>query len=145
MILIAHRGNIKGPNPERENAPDYISEALKAGFDVEIDLWYMDDGSYMLGHDGPEHSVEFDFLLQRGLWVHCKNYRTLQHVIRLNRGINYFYHTDEDYVLTGRGFIWAYPDQPGDDLTICVMPEWKGSSPEGFMGVCSDFVEKYHD
>ena len=40
MKLIAHRGNIDGPNPERENSPEYIEEALKAGYDVEVDVWY---------------------------------------------------------------------------------------------------------
>ena len=36
MILISHRGNISGPNPERENHPEYIFEALQAGYDVDI-------------------------------------------------------------------------------------------------------------
>lgn len=143
MILIAHRGNILGPNPERENEPSYILEALEAGFDVEIDLWYMDDGSYMLGHDGPEHPVEFNFLLQNGLWIHCKDYRTLQKMTELDSKVHYFYHTDEDYVLTSRNIIWAYPDKPGSHGTICVMPEWKGSSVDGFMGICSDHVGEY--
>ena len=34
MILISHRGNLTGKNPERENHPDYIKEALDLGFDV---------------------------------------------------------------------------------------------------------------
>ena len=29
MILIAHRGNTNGLNPERENTIDYINEALR--------------------------------------------------------------------------------------------------------------------
>ena len=32
MILIAHRGNINGPNPERENTVSYIQEALDKGY-----------------------------------------------------------------------------------------------------------------
>mgnify|MGYP001440007744 CR=1 FL=1 len=28
MILISHRGNIKGKNPEMENSPKYIKKAL---------------------------------------------------------------------------------------------------------------------
>jgi len=28
MKLIAHRGNINGPNPEKENHPDYINTAI---------------------------------------------------------------------------------------------------------------------
>ena len=38
MILIAHRGNTIGPNIEKENHPDYIDEAIKKGFDVEVDI-----------------------------------------------------------------------------------------------------------
>lgn len=37
-IFIAHRGNTTGPDPKRENSPDYILEALGEGYDVEIDL-----------------------------------------------------------------------------------------------------------
>ena len=40
MILISHRGNLKGINPQRENEPLYIVEALEKGFDVEIDVWW---------------------------------------------------------------------------------------------------------
>ena len=38
MIYIAHRGNIRGPNPERENSPDYIDEAIQSGYYVEVDV-----------------------------------------------------------------------------------------------------------
>ena len=37
--LYSHRGNLFGPIPERENKPDYIDEAISAGFNVEIDIW----------------------------------------------------------------------------------------------------------
>ena len=40
MKLIAHRGNVSGPKPSQENNPEYIDEALFAGFDAEIDLRY---------------------------------------------------------------------------------------------------------
>ena len=34
MKLIAHRGNISGPEPERENTMDYIEEAIQLGYDA---------------------------------------------------------------------------------------------------------------
>jgi len=37
-IFIAHRGNIGLANSKKENSPEYIDEAIKAGFDVEIDV-----------------------------------------------------------------------------------------------------------
>ena len=40
MKLIAHRGNIDGPNPSKENHPEYIESAIVDGYDVEIDLRY---------------------------------------------------------------------------------------------------------
>jgi len=40
VILIAHRGNWKGPS-EKENDPEYLEQALKHGFDVETDIWYI--------------------------------------------------------------------------------------------------------
>ena len=43
MKLIAHRGNINGPNPEKENHPDYINTAIKSGYDVEVDVWFIDN------------------------------------------------------------------------------------------------------
>ena len=40
MILISHRGNLDGKNESEENNPLYIEEALNAGYEVEIDVWY---------------------------------------------------------------------------------------------------------
>jgi glycerophosphoryl diester phosphodiesterase len=49
-ILIAHRGNTYGPNEDKENSPEYIDDALKAGFDVEIDLRVV-NGDCWLGYE----------------------------------------------------------------------------------------------
>ena len=38
MILISHRGNLEGKNPEKENSPIYVLQALSKGFDVEVDI-----------------------------------------------------------------------------------------------------------
>ena len=35
MILISHRGNIDGRNPDMENNPSYIMRAVRENFDVE--------------------------------------------------------------------------------------------------------------
>ena len=42
MYLISHRGNVNGKNPDRENSPLYIKAALTLGYDVEVDVWYID-------------------------------------------------------------------------------------------------------
>ena len=51
--LISHRGNMKGKNPDRENHPDYIMEALNKGYHVEVDVHYK-DGDLYLGHNEPK-------------------------------------------------------------------------------------------
>jgi hypothetical protein len=50
MVLISHRGNIDGVNQNFENQPNYIDDAIKAGYDVEVDIWYI-GGKLYLGHD----------------------------------------------------------------------------------------------
>ena len=57
MKLISHRGNIKGPNPYRENTPTYIDCAIGNGYDVEIDVRSI-DGELWLGHDEPQYKIE---------------------------------------------------------------------------------------
>jgi hypothetical protein len=153
MILIAHRGNISGPNHERENHPDYILNAINAGYDVEIDLWYAptypgDENPYYLGHDEPQYKIDFGFLVDHceHLWVHCKSFETLESLasVSYTSVINYFYHTDEDYVLTRHGYVWAYPGKVAYGRnTICVMPELDNYKIGDVGGVCSDYVEMY--
>ena len=74
MILIAHRGNFSGPNPERENTIEYIQEALDLGYEVEIDIWGR--SQLWLGHDKPENPCPISFLMKnrKKLWIHfsCK-------------------------------------------------------------------------
>ena len=109
MKIISHRGNLKGPNSDKENNPSYIESALKLGYEVEIDVWYIDK-KWHLGHDMPQYeNLRYDFLLKRGLWLHAKNgdafYNLLQDV-----DCNVFWHTDEDWVLTSKKYIWTYPN-----------------------------------
>ena len=35
MILISHRGNLEGPNPDIENNPERIRQVIQMKFDVE--------------------------------------------------------------------------------------------------------------
>lgn len=142
MILISHRGNIDGKNPNEENSVSYIQKALKSGYDVEIDVWYVDDKWY-LGHDGPQYKVKYDFLTLDGLWLHAKNGDALYHLLR-DRDCNVFYHTDEDWVLTSKKYIWTYPNQLLYSNSICVLPElgYNGNL-KNCKGICSDFISKY--
>ena len=52
MILISHRGNIDKINTKEENKPTYIFNALDHNFNVEVDIWFIENTFY-LGHDSP--------------------------------------------------------------------------------------------
>ena len=108
MILIAHRGNISGPNPIFENNPEYIDNALLLGYHVEIDVWYIDN-EWFLGHDHPEYKVETGFLQNKNLWFHAKNLHSLENLIKNN--ITCFWHQTDDFTLTSNGLIWICPNQ----------------------------------
>jgi hypothetical protein len=50
MILISHRGNINGSIKSLENNPIYLDSAIKNGYDVELDIWYINNELWT-GHD----------------------------------------------------------------------------------------------
>ena len=144
MILISHRGNIAGPNPERENDPVYVDEAIQAGYFVEIDLWVIDKIT-MLGHDKPQYVIDGLWLEENKqyMFIHCKNAEALAYCLHKFNG---FWHENDDYALTMFGYVWCYPGKkPIGALSIAVMPEkvqpLSSFDKSGYFGVCSDFVE----
>jgi len=148
MIYISHRGNIAGPNPERENTPEYISEALSLGFNVEIDVWFKDDEFY-LGHDSPLYDIDENFLKDERLWCHSKNIESLNKMICMNN-INCFWHQNDDYTITKNGYIWVYPGKKLTRQSIVVMPEmyiekWWRYKFENVAGICSDYIKNIRD
>lgn len=149
MYWIAHRGNLYGREPGKENSPEYIESAIAKGFDVEIDVWWKDDG-FFLGHDEPTYPVDLQFLnsYKDKLWVHAKNGSALSKLLTLGDSLHVFSHDVDPVVLTSRAIPWAYPGQPIDEHTICVMPErvkgaYTPSQLRTCRGVCSDYVGWY--
>ena len=152
MKLISHRGNVDGPNPLLENQPETIDKAIQLGFDVEIDIRYDTfDGEFYLGHDDPQYLVTPYWLAQRmeNLWIHCKNIDALYHFSTKTGGYNYFWHQEDDYTLTSKGYIWTYPGKTYTSKSIIVMPETivdKNNLNDmrryNCFGICSDFVGK---
>lgn len=147
MKLISHRGNINGPNKERENNLDYIDEAIGAGYEVEIDLWSF-EGKLYLGHDIPQYPVTVEWLESRlsKLWVHCKNVEALEtaYWFKDMKHLNFFWHETDTVTLTSQGFIWAYPGKQPIADSIAVMPELHDEDIEHCRGVCSDYIIKYN-
>ena len=136
--MIAHRGNMNGPNFERENQPSYIQEALDAGSDVEVDVWIV-NGHTFLGHDEPQWPVDDAFLKKDRLWCHAKNIEALQFLLSI--GTHCFWHEEDRYTLTSKGVIWAYPGYPPGSCGVQVMPERTKEGPdESAWGICSDYI-----
>jgi hypothetical protein len=126
MKLIAHRGNIDGPNPLNENHPDYIVEAIDQGYDVEIDIRYDTfDKKLYLGHDDPQYVISWYWLAQykENLWIHCKNIEALYEFSYGTSGFNYFWHQEDDFTLTSKNNIWTFPGKPYTPNSVIVMPE----------------------
>ena len=144
MKIIAHRALLNGPDRNLENLPEQILLSLQEGYDCEIDVRLI-DSKWMLGHDTPDYEVPFDFLEQTGLWIHAKNLDALHYLTTTN--LVYFWHQNDDYVITSNNYIWTYPGKLLTDRSIMVLPEWVDSSLSGVLnsrcyGVCSDFIGK---
>ena len=145
MIFIAHRGNLFGPQPENENKIPYLQNAIDKGFFVEVDIIDYDGNDvFTLGHDTKQEQVSSKFLRNKHIFAHAKNFKSLNGL--LNHGVNCFYHTEEDYVLTSENKIWVYPGVKPSNHKNCIivlpelyeMNEWKNA-----YGICSDFVANY--
>jgi len=145
MKYIAHRGLIEGPDKEIENRPETIQKALDLGLDVEVDVWLIDDIWY-LGHDEPQYKTTIDFISKQNLWVHCKNFNSLSVLINRHKNINCFWHENDKYTLTSKGYIWAYPGQETvNERCIKVLPELFSTkiNENDCFGICTDYVFKY--
>jgi hypothetical protein len=142
MHLISHRGNLTGKQPELENTPDYIDAALDAGFKCEVDV-FAHDGKLYLGHDDAQTETSVQYLQQDGVIAHAKNLDALAHLLQAN--IHCFYHHTDNYTLTSRNWIWAFPGKPGTLVHPCiaVLPENYRTDMTDFDGVCSDFIANF--
>jgi hypothetical protein len=145
MILISHRGNIDGKNEARENHPDYITQAIGYGWDVEIDVWAI-EGLLFLGHDEPQYGVSQDWLNERyeHLWIHCKNVEAMEHFNgQFGSAFNYFWHETDTVTLTSKNYVWAYPGKQPIKDSIAVMPEIHNDNTLLCKGICSDYIYRY--
>lgn len=149
MKLIAHRGNLNGPNPTLENSPLYLERAIQSEYEVEIDFWYLKStDSLLLGHDKPEYEIEISWLnkFSKNIWIHCKNYDALFYLSRFEK-FNYFWHQEDDFTITSKGIFWVYPGKQLNTNSVMVLPENMNKLEETLFknvdvyGVCSDYIE----
>jgi len=142
MVYISHRGNINGSNPLEENKPNYIDKTLNMEYDVEIDLWFIENKLYF-GHDKPTYLIKDSWIKARNekLWIHCKNTNCLNYL--QSTDLNYFWHEKDTVTLTSKKYIWAYPGKQIIKNSIAVMPEIFDDNITECIGICSDHIEKY--
>jgi hypothetical protein len=145
MKLIAHRGLMNGPDQTLENTPDQIDKCLAEGFDVEVDVWWL-NGRWWLGHDEPKIATSFYFLKRKGIWIHCKNELVLEKLVAHPRQLHYFWHQTDCYTLTSKGIPWIYPGKQPIYNGVTVLPEeWMDLKDVKLLadnghGICSDYV-----
>jgi len=140
MYLISHRGNINGIQVDKENNPEYICDAINKGFDVEIDVRYEND-KFFLGHDFSQFEISKEFLLNKKIWCHAKTNEALSALQEIKA--HFFWHEEDDYTITSKGYIWTYPGKKLLPKSICVLPEKANYKEINCLGICSDFIEKY--
>lgn len=143
MIKISHRGNLEGPVKELENCPKQIQKVLKKGFNCEIDVWYT-NSNLILAHDlksDKNYKINDQFLLQKGLWCHAKNFGALNYLKKL--GVNFFWHEEDKMTITSKNWIWCHPKIQTNfkiDNSIICLPEMQKKKVSYFSGYCSDYV-----
>ena len=140
MHLISHRGNLNGIKLKDENKPDYLNFAIKKGFDVEVDVRF-EKNKFFLGHDCSQYEIDEDFLLSKNVWCHAKTKEAIQALDQIKA--HYFWHQEDDYTITSRGYLWTYPGKELLKISICVLPENFNYKKIDCLGICSDFIERY--
>lgn len=153
MIYIAHRGLFEGPNKDKENRISQIKRALDIGLDCEIDVRYNEKtNEWYLGHDLAQEKIDFSFLLNYKLWIHCKNLSALHYLatnsMANNSGVKYFWHETDKFTLTSNNYIWTFPGNLLTNKSIAVLPEynaeyWNFVKKSKCVGVCTDYVLRF--
>lgn len=145
MKIISHRGNLKGIVSNKENRPSYIDCAIGCGYEVEIDIRYI-NGEFWLGHDTSDYKITKEWILNRieDLWYHCKNLDAAIELKKLNPNIKYFCHSQDPYIITSTNHFWVH------DLNLkldenCIIPLLDEESVLKFndkivYAVCTDYV-----
>ena len=144
MKLISHRGNIKGPIPNKENRPSYIDSAIKLGYEVEVDIRYI-NGEFYLGHDTPDYKVSPTWIIMRSenLWFHCKDLESAKEFSNIDN-IKYFCHSSDSFVLTSTKHIWVHDLNLNLDKT-CIIPLLDEESINNYdnktvYAICTDHI-----
>ena len=145
-MIIAHRGNIEGPN-ENENSLNHIHNALKLGYDVEVDAWSHND-KWFLGHDEPTYEVEHSFFSSilnphaTKIWIHAKN---IQAVEKLSEtGMHWFWHNEDKMTLTSQCVVWCHKGVYVNEGITVELGEPR-EVPDKVLGICTDYAKLWRE
>ena len=138
MLLISHRGNIHGPDRMKENTPEYIMESINQGYEVEVDVWSIDD-EWFLGHDKPAVKIKDDFFSNK-MWIHCKNLEAVEKLSGTN--LNWFWHDKDKLTMTNGGFIWCHSGVFVENGIVVECGE-PFKINKKIMGICTDYPAKW--
>jgi len=142
VIIISHRGNIRGPVPDKENRPSYVDCAIGNGYHVEIDIRLINDELW-LGHDEPQYKVDHNWLDKRRhyLWLHCKNIEAAKECWSYHS----FCHTSDPFTYTSTEKIWLHDLSMRIDSNT-IIPLIDKDEVESFIsvsenpfGICTDY------
>lgn len=144
MIIIAHRGLLKGPDKSLENHPQQIENAIDENFCVEVDVRVIDNRIF-LGHDAPDYEVGIEWLksISPFMWAHCKNVDALLFFKQRKQDFHFFWHEEDTLTLTSKGFIWVYPGKQPVRDSVAVMPELHNDDVTECYGICTDYSYDY--
>ncbi len=140
MFLISHRGNMHGAVKKQENNPFFLDKVTKMGYNIEIDVWFIENEIF-LGHDKPEHKISLEYLKNDLFWCHAKNLEALEFMI--NNDIHCFWHQEDNFTLTSKGYIWTYPNERVCEKSVIVCHNLEDTikySKMNIAGICSDYV-----
>lgn len=143
-LLISHRGNTHGPDLDKENTPAAIAQTINSGFDCEVDLRVV-ESKIFLGHDKPQFQIELSFLneFRDKLWIHCKNFEALVYMNNIDNSFNYFWHQNDMFTLTSKGYIWTFPGNDYSSNSVIVNLDKNLVLDKDCYGICSDYVSHY--
>ncbi len=148
MIFISHRGNVSKRVVQKQNQIVQIIQTINAGYQVEIDVWYIND-TLFLGHDYPKYHIDIHTLLQlkNKLWFHCKDLFSFNYLIkRREQGLRYFFHNIDQATLTSNYKIWTFPGKQLFSNSIAVLPQtcnYQKQELDVCYGICSDNIQYY--
>jgi hypothetical protein len=144
MKLISHRGNIDGLNPDRENSPEYILEALSLGYDVEVDVRENNDELY-LGHDYCQYKINIDWIkkYEPNLWIHAKDINSVN--LLIGQKLKMFFHEKESHtIIHNTNLIWSHNINEATKNSIIPLLDLDTLNKFKDLpvyGICSDFVK----